>query len=240
MFQKLIAYSIPCFYFSAAAGQQPSANSLHRQRTDAITGYYHAFRAENAFIYTGRAYTDYGPMQGHAYAYSPGWQPGSVIYDGVSYKNIPVKYDLVQQLVVVQRPDGITQLSLQNRLLSQFSLGSRKFLQLHAMDRSGDSLRSFYEVLAEGQLTLLAGRKKIIQDKIGNMQIQRQVYEQTEFYALKNGAYHRLSSQSDFLDLAPGLKKDLLQHLRRNRIRFLRDREAALVALALYYNENSR
>ena len=238
MFNKLIAYLISCFYFFAAAGQQPSADSLHQQRSDAITGYYHAFRAEHAFIYTGRAHTDYGPLEGHAYAYSPGWQRGSVVYDGVTYKNLSLKYDLVQQLVVVQRPDRISQVSLQNRLVSRFSMDGKHFLALHVVDSRGDSLQSFYELLAEGEITLLAGRKKTIEDKIRSMRIERQVYERTRFFALKEGVYFPINSLSDFLDLAPALRKDLQQHLRKNNIRFRRDPQAALVALADYYNQN--
>jgi hypothetical protein len=238
MFNRLIAYFISCFYFLGAAAQQIAADSLHEQRTDAIAGYYHAFRAEYAFIYAGRAYADYGPLEGHAYAFSPGWQSGSVRYDDITYRNITLKYDLVQQLLVVQRPDRITQLSLQNRLVSGFSLGSRNFVQLQAVDNGGDSLHAFYEVLAEGSITLLAHRKKTIEDRIRSMRIERQVYEQTRYYALKGAVYYPLNSQSDFTDLAPDLKKDLLQHLRRTGIRFRRDREAALLALAIYYNQN--
>ena len=237
MFKKLIAFLISCLYLFTADGQQISADSLQQQRADAQATYYLAFRAEHAFLYTGRAYAHYGPLEGHAYAYSPGWESGSVVYDGITYKNILLKYDLVQQLIVVQRPDGITQLSLQNRLVSGFSLGRKKFMQLQAVDNRGDSLNLFYELLSEGPMTLLAGRRKTIEDKIENMQIQREVYERITYYAYYDGRYFKIGHQNDFLDLVPGSKRELMQHLRKNNIRFRRNPEAALVAMADYYNQ---
>ena len=239
MFTKLTASFLLMMQCHQAAAQLPAADTSLKPRSDEMIAYYHGLLAESAFLYTGRAYFDYPPLEGHAYLDDPNWFPGAVTYDSLEYNNIFLKYDLVKNLVVVQRPDRLTKVSLQNRLVSRFTIGNKKFVQLQAVDERSDSLTGFYELMAMGQITLLGKKEKKVEDVIRNMDMVRVVSEKSSYHVYRNGKYFPVPNLSSFYQLVPGQRKELQQYLRKQKINYRRNPGAALTALVRYYNQTT-
>src|SRR5688572_21829744 len=128
MYQKFPALLILTAFFYTASAQEFSFDSVQQQRNHEMAAYYHGFMGQNSFLYTGRSYVNYPPMVGHAYYDGPAYTTGSAVYDGIEYKNILLKYDVVKDQVVVQTPNMLTQSVLENRLLSRFTLGDKSFV----------------------------------------------------------------------------------------------------------------
>ena len=240
MFKKLTVFLLLLLFSDTAGAQHGTRDSTSRDRSAGMTAYYQGFIGDHALLYTGRAYSDYPPLEGHAYLDGPGWYVGSVTYDGIEYRNIYLKYDLVKNLVVVLRPDKQTKVSLHNRLVSRFTLSGKNFVRLQAVDHRGDSLHSFYEIVESGAITLLAKTEKTITDKIKGLQIVRPVSEKTFFHVYQEGTYYPVRNMASFLELVPQQRKEMQQELRRQKIKYRSNPRRALAAMVAHYNQTAR
>lgn len=240
MFKKLTDFLLLLLFPYLVWAQHNPMDTTGRDRLAQMTAYYQGFMGDHAFVYTGKAYFDYPPLNGHAYLDGPGWYTGSVTYDGIEYKNIYIKYDLVRNLVVVLRPDKQTMVSLNNRMVSRFTLSGKNFVQLQAVDHQGASLQSFYEIVERGAITLLAKTEKTITEQIKDLQIVRPVSEKTFFYVYQQGTYHPVRNMASFLALVPQQRKELQQVLRRQKIKYRSNPGRALAVMVAHYNQMQR
>ena len=88
-------------------------------------------------------------------------QQGSIIYDGVEYRDVDLQYDELSGLVILQDENHRIQLS--NDRISRFAIGNYPFIRI-----VNDSLNpaipatGFYNILYEGNLTVLKKEIKSI------------------------------------------------------------------------------
>src|SRR5882762_8855848 len=67
---------------------------------------YHDYLAPETGLFRGSQYVDYAYQleEGHPFFDQNHLRKGSVLYDGVLYKNISLLYDLVKQVLVINDP----------------------------------------------------------------------------------------------------------------------------------------
>jgi hypothetical protein len=167
------------------------------------------------------------------------WVQGSVVYEDVQYNGVQLKYDQYKDELILLHPNGLPVILFTPRV-SSFSFLNRNFINLStgSLPNSG-SESGFYEVLVKGNISLLAKRKKLLDEFVQNTGVVKTFMGKTEYLALKDGKIYKIKKESNLLDLIPEKKQGAKSLLRQNDINYNNNPESALLTIAEYYNQSS-
>ena len=240
MFRLLFVLTAIAVYIPDAAAQT-AGSSQSPQAGDLVTvvaGRYHQPAGPYAALYNGAEHIDYDPrMIGSAYFGDNDWKKGSVYYNNVLFTNVSLKFDLVRSKLVVLHHNQFYKLELVDAFLDSFSVDGQSFIKLRDKEVPSPPAPGFYHRLVQGPVTVLVRREKIVREFIDGMELKREINEKYSYYLLKEGTYYAIDKQRDLLSLMGDDKKEVQQQWRAAGIKFRRQKEAAIVRAAQYYNQ---
>jgi hypothetical protein len=197
---------------------------------------YQAIMGYTSRLYNGPEYIrTYRNAAGTPFLVSDSLLPGTVTYDGVTYRNVFLNYDLVQDDVVVKGMQAFS-LRLVREKVDSFTLGGRRFLYL-ARNNGFALPDGFYEVLYRGKVLVLARRVKRYIVSIRTDEPSRFVFS-SRFYILHNGTVRSIENRSDLLNAFPERKDAVRKHLQGARLDFKKEPERTLMQ-AVTFNEQT-
>ncbi len=232
-----------CFAFTLfckiASGQSAADSAAYDASVSNVVNRFYQGIAEQSRLYSGFIYDSYdSSITGSAYLDDiDNWRAGTVDYDGQTFDNVSMVYDLYTDKLVVLPYNHSSPLSLVSEKVKSFDLHSRHFVRV-ANSNSGIKA-GFYEQLYAGTSEVLKKVEKTLKSTSGSGGRQRYfvlVHETPDYYIKKNGTYYAVSSQSSVLDLFPDRKKELRQYIKTNRLQFKDFFEMALKTVATYYD----
>ncbi len=227
------------FSFFTAEGQSlDSTNRWLTEVSDSAAGLYFANQRETLAIHNGRVFYGYPGTVDHAFYPEAGWQNGSVLYDGIWYKDISLMYDIYKDEVVILHPTA-TPIRLFSERVQQFIFQEQTFVRLNPV--KNNILKSgFYQRLAEGNVTIFARRYKKLEENIVDLAIERRFVGFNQYYVLKDGNYYSINKQKSLLDLLKDSRQDIVQHLKQQKLRYKDNKEKAIVQIAEFYNQSHK
>ena len=167
------------------------------------------------------------------------WVIGSVVYEDVLYTGVQLKYDDYKDELILLHPNGLPIILFTPRI-SAFSLLNRQFVNLKtSLTPVAGSETGFYELLIEGNIKLLAKRKKGIDELVQTTGVTKTFVGSSEYFAIKDGILQKIRKESTLLDMVPEKKQGAKNLLRQNGINYKNDPETALLNIAQYYNQSS-
>ena len=99
--------------------------------TDSISSFATAALGNSSRVYTGTEYIGYNPsIRSHAFYGSDSAITGSVYYEGVQYAGLLLKYDLVQDEIVLLSRSGSLPIKLLKQKINTFQLGNDLFKKM--------------------------------------------------------------------------------------------------------------
>lgn len=218
-------------YFSTSA-----QNSIDSSYAEAISVYAKTLKA-NIHLYNGSEYIDYDHrIKGNPFFQSLFYTRGNIVYDGILYTNVAMFYDILNDDVVIKNYND-TALLLVKEKISSFDILNHHFIQLH-FDSSEKRIENdaFYDVLCDGSAKLFARRKKVIVEKIV-LQNSESSFNETDTYFIYNkNIFYGIKNKASVLNAFKDKKTELIKFLRRSKIRFKRNPEAAMIKMVTYYN----
>ena len=226
------------FLYLYSNGQSsPSANQATSVKTDSVINIYFSKQWKELPIYNGRLFRgyEYG-IEGHGFYFSSDWQIGNIQYDGIWYNNLPLRYDIYKDEVMVNHPNNIPIILFGERV-QQFHFADLHFFRLKTGIKNEPSA-VIYQLLTDGKIKLLSRRSKIIEENLENKKVEKKFIEQHRYYLVKDGKYHLVRNQKSMLNLLIDRRQEILKDLRKNNIRFKKDREKAIIHIADFYNKS--
>jgi hypothetical protein len=192
---------------------------------------------DDSRLYNGYEYIRNGtPAKGFPFFDTDSLQTGSLFYDGILYRDIPLEYDLVQDELIIYDHTGSALIGLISGKIDHFSIGPHQF-RYQVADKTASSLpkTGFYEVLfASGSVMLLERREKKLIFSTNRDDLAR--YDQENMYFLHIGdRFYRVDGKDDLLDVLKDKKDALKKYIRENKIRFSKQMEKALIQVTGYY-----
>ncbi len=171
---------------------------------------------ENTGLFNGTRYRElYRIRDGkHKFFQSPEFLTGNLLYDGQPYYDIPMKYDLFEDELIIelQAASGKSILKLLKDEVEGFEIDGHKFRHLRdtKVYRSADDIDGFYEVLSETSSILLLKkhlklRKKVLEDKM----VLNEFREDDSYYIHYEGLYHPVRNKNDLIKAFPESKKEI-------------------------------
>ena len=225
---------------SFAQVARTDSSSQQNALNNTLTLFYSSI-GDQSPLFNGPEYYFYDPtLKGNAYFEDiNAFAPGSVFYDGLLFKGVPMLYDLYTDKVVVLLYNHFSMFSLIPERVKSFDYLNHHFININADTLNNNTLikSGFYDQLYHGKLEILAKRTKSIQTSSGGAQGTESYFSPSKDYFLKkNNIYHSFSSQGSLLDLLKDRKKELQQYIKANQIKYRANPEEAMVKIASYYD----
>ncbi|THU41490.1 hypothetical protein FAM09_05115 [Niastella caeni] len=226
-----------CFAALSASGKAQT-NALAATPTIVKAGdVYNPFIENQSRLYNGIEHLGYSiRIKGHAYFLQKELAIGTIMYDELEFANVPMLYDLSKDQVIVQHLNGFSRLGLVSEKVKEFTLLNHHFIRLEADSLSRSPIfTGFYDELYSGQLKVLAKRFKYIHEEIKD-ELERKFLQQDHYFVQKDGVYYLVKTYKDLLTILKDKGREVKQYLRKNKIKFRKGRENAIVQATAYYD----
>jgi len=226
------AFTFAC---TQASSQAPSAlqDTIQMQ-----TGSFQEAITPESPLYNGAEHIDYHPRTiGIPYFESLDWINGTIYSDGIVYKNVPMKYDLVKDRVVIRHFNGFYKMELINQRVDSFQLGGRLFVNLPQNKEALIPKTGFYEFINTPLLDVFIRRENRIVEFIENGAIARRVESSHQLWAEKEGKRYSINKLNDLVNLMGDHKKAVQRQLKKNGIQFRTNKVLAITTAVSYYNQ---
>jgi hypothetical protein len=232
--RKLSVYFSLLLFFEAGGQnlQPPVAGSGQ----DTAISIYFARLDQTLPLHNGRVFYGYPGIIENAFFPTGGWQKGSVLYDGIWYHDLSLMYDVFMDEVIVLHPSS-TPVRLISERIEQFKYHGLSFERL-GPGNSPVLKTGFYQQLVVGPVTIYARRTKKIEENIVDLAIERKFVIDDHFYAFKEGSYTPIYKQKTLLEMMKDKRQGVVYHLKKQGLKFRKNREKAIVQMAEFYNQS--
>jgi hypothetical protein len=231
--RKLTALIVFLFEMAGAGAQQSYVDTTGAGFPQKV---YLTQMSKELSLYNGIQYTYYNlHIEGIPFLLSDDWQTGSVVYDGVLYENIRMKYELViDKLVITPDPQGGMAIRLFSPRVKEFSFQGKKFIMI---DTIASLEEGFYQELVKGKVSALARKQKFIDEKLETTGIIRKFIERNRYYIIKNDKPHTIRNKNDLLNVLKEKKNEIQQALKDKNLNYRSNPEESLVVAVEIYNQ---
>ncbi|WP_132052696.1 hypothetical protein [Pseudocnuella soli] len=223
-----------------AEAQKLVADTVHLPGANLFLKKYNTIFGANLGVYRGHQYQDYDFQfsVGHPYFQSDKWIKGQVTYDGSTYAEVPMLYNLATDNLVVYNDSTLQKIQLVKEQVDSFSIEGHRFVHICADKLQAVGLRcGFYDVVALGKISLLVKRVRSLQQLIADNKVQVHVSAKDQFYLGKDGAYTIVNSKASLLNLLSDHKKEVQRFLKSKKLRYRAHPEATLLQAVTFYNQ---
>ena len=218
---------------------QQAADTSTVSGSDPVTIYYQTL-GEQSPLFNAREYVDFPGIihVGHPFYKTTEFTKGAVHYDGMIFEDAMLLYDIINDKLLVLHYNGIYKIDLPVQKISEFKLLDCHFIRLFP-DSAKVIEEGFYERLYKGKITVFAKRQKNFREERTANDILRVVDEKNFLYIEKQGVYHPVKNIKGLLNVLNNRREAVRQHLRKKGIKFRKNREAAVLTAAQYYDSLS-
>lgn len=160
---------------------------------------------------------------------------GSVVYDGHSFENVLLMYDLVSDLLVTSTQDGLYMYSLITDKTSAFNIDGHHFVKLVMPEKS--SIKSgFFELLYDKELKVYLKRTKIFKEVIDRAGVISSYGSNVNYYLKRGETYYEITNQNSLLKLFKEKRKEIKKYMNEREISFSENPTKAIITLVSFYD----
>jgi len=200
----------------------------------------------DSHLFNGPGHRGYmRPAISHPYYLSEDIQTGTLWFDGIFYKNVPLMYDITgDHLITLQyvkdssyQYRSIFKMDLPREKTGGFTLGSREFIKLEPDTNTTRMKPGFYELMHNGKVKLIVRRSKVYAEQIRDRDLERRYDSTSTYYLLKDGIFHHITSKKVLLGVLKDKRSALAAYIKKNKWKFRKQREVMIPEVAHYYEQ---
>lgn len=208
---------------------------------NATLNFYIESSGEQSEIYNGYEYSDIRADIGSVYFLdNKQFTMATLVYNGSVYKNIPVLYDALNDLLISKRPNSPVKYVMVSDRVASFQIGSHRFIRVAKADVKDAAKERYYEELYNGKSSVIAKRSKIRSEILSRGEGLRISFENDDLiYIKKGGVFYPVKSRGDVLKLFKDKEDALKAYIKSAALSFGEKKEEAIVKLANYYDQLS-
>jgi hypothetical protein len=221
----------------SAQGQEPDTSFTAISVNNAIEVYHRMLNSASG-LYNGGEYINYffNFEDGSPYFVVKDSVPGSILYDGVLYRNIFMKYDEVKDAIVIWNNNEAIQLF--NEKVCHFKLLDHSFARIIKDNHSKDPVNTgFYEQLYSGKISVF---KKVVKTIIVKPDmtdgILRSIEQKTHFYLRTARGYTQINSKADLTKALNDHQNEIGEFIGSSNLSFKQDPDGFLAKVAAFYD----
>ncbi len=190
----------------------------------------------SAPLYNGTVYIKYwNKVIGHPYFDSDQFKTADISFQNFIYRDIPLKYDLVKNQLVIFNATKEFEMAILNDYVSEFKINNHRFIKINA-----DSVHEynpgpgFYELLYNGHSSVIANYYKRIEASLKAEDNTSSFVKYNKFFVFSLNEYHEVKRISDYFNLFKDQKEQLKKYMRKGKLNYIKDPAKTLVELATY------
>lgn len=189
----------------------------------------------SAPLYNGTAYIKYwNKVIGHPYFNSDQFKSADINYQNFIYRDIPLRYDLVKNQLVILNATKEFEMTIINNYVSDFKINNHLFIKITDSVHEYNPGQGFYELLYNGNASVLAKYFKRIEASLKAEDNTSSFVEYDKFYVFAQNEYHEVKRISDYFNLYKDQKEQLKKYMRKGKLNYSKDPSKTLVSLATY------
>jgi len=174
--------------------------------------------------------------EGSFYFQSEDWTQGSLIYNGEIFQNIPLKYDLNQDVLITYMDSYEQVIQFIPEKLGGFQIYGHTFFQYKSPNTS-DSLAlgirsGIYEILYSGSSKILAKRIIHVDRTISGGKIEYHPLQENRYYIFHEQHYYPFNSLKSLFKILDTEKSSLQTYISQEKIQYKKNPETTMVLLA--------
>jgi|GEM_PF-5972840 hypothetical protein len=190
----------------------------------------------SAALYNGTAYIKYwNKVIGHPYFDTDQFKSADITFQNFIYRDIPLKYDLVKNQLVILNATKEFEMAILNDYVSEFKINNHHFIKIIS-----DSVHEynpgpgFYELLYNGHSSVIANHYKRIEASLKAEDNTSSFLKYNNFFVFSLNEYHEVKRISDYFNLYKDHKEQLKKYMRKGKLNYAKDPAKTLVSLASY------
>ncbi|MGB3774546.1 MAG: hypothetical protein WA951_04760 [Leeuwenhoekiella sp.] len=198
---------------------------------------------ESLAVFNGIRFYDLLKSNKEDFRYFESYKPfkATITYNGQSYPNIPARYDLINDHLVVYSEGKLSffQTQIANSKVDAFLLDNLSFVRLDLSIKYAKEKNAFYELAYDGKnLDLFIAWSKAEKLKTN---IQNPYYTfklSQEYFFLLNEEYFQIKSKNDIIKLFPERKKEIREFYKAYKDIERKNHKQFMQKLAFYLDQN--
>ncbi|HVG15091.1 MAG TPA: hypothetical protein VM935_09025 [Chitinophagaceae bacterium] len=223
----------------AGAQDNPIESNLRDSAINYVAGLYHNKVGKESNLYNGRERNPYNfPFLGsNPHFKELTFVKGSIFYDEVLYKEVPLLYDVIRDELILLHYDGFHQVHLVKQKVGWFTLKGHFFINIFPGSANNSLGGGYYEQLYDGGVDLLIKRSKKLSEKIDDHVIYSIASDASVFYLFKNGVYRPVKNSKGLLKLLEDKRAEINRYIRQNKIKFKGNLETSMTRVVAHYDQ---
>jgi len=227
------------FSITVIFAQQPALeNSFYQQSLANAKAFYHQSFGNQGALYNGSEYKEYEVRfkEGHPYFQSPRPGNATIIYGGILYDSIPMRYDEISDQLVIH--DQTDKIQLLKEKVTSFSLFNNDFIKIEKDSLSANLVSSgFYNLLYKGKICLFKKEIKAVKEEAStNVELLSSVEERDYYYIKMDGKFYEMKNKHNLFVLMHDKKKEVQQFIKSNELSFRSNKQEVLTKATAYYD----
>lgn len=164
---------------------------------------------------------------------------GTIVYDGLTYKDLSVMYDLVRDQLLLLNKDSSGGIVVQPDHVDFFSLHNHNFVNIKPGTASKNVAPGYYDLLYNGQISLLVRRVKKVTEKVSQY-VEKVVEQTTTYYLFKDSVYIRIRDKKHLIRLLNATQNENKAYIKAVKLDFNRNKEDAMLRLVSFHDSLNR
>ena len=186
-------------------------------------------------LYNGSEYVSYGHgYLGNPFFVNDNFKTENICFNGITYFNIPLLYDIINDKVIIQNKEGDKNIVPEQTKISSFTIGGHHFISYH--NNNTELKNGYYEILSEGVFSAIIKRtKKISYGKNAEDSIQFKSYD--KYYISSENELIEIKNNNSIIKTFNDEKTKIRAFLNNNSLNFKKEPDKSLSMVTTYYNE---
>jgi hypothetical protein len=222
-----------------AGGRLLAQDAGQRQSIDDAGAEYLRVAAGQSALYYGDQQQGHRRASNHPYLADEQYAKARLSYLQVIYPEAMLRLDLDRDELVILSPDRHN-IVLFPENVDFAELHGRRVIYFRRDSLPGCPSPGYYLLLHSGKCKVLGKRSAALMHKETHSSVSEQLFVFTaNYYLLKDGVYHRITTKRGLLKILHPYKKELRRFISTNRLRFRRDAEELLSRTVSEYEKLS-
>lgn len=235
MLRCLLLLIIPA---SLSAQSMTTDSSVYQQTLNNTLALYNHSVKQNSHLYNGSEYLYSGHgTKGFPYFESADTLTGSVYYDGNLYTNVPLRYDLTtDELVIIDYTKNYP-IKLLAEKTYYFIADGHTFINASKNEVSpfvGET--GFYQLLYNNKTSLYARKYKTVITRTVQEGFADAYKQYNKYYLYKNEKLSKVNNEKQLLNILKK-KAQLRRFIKAKKINFKKDFENAMIQVTTYFDQ---
>ncbi len=224
---------------SASAQSAVEDSTLYQTAVFNTLLIYHRQLGDQSPMNNGSHYVTSGNVfkTGSPYFLSGGFTRNcSMVYDNILFDSLNLLYEDLRELVISKTNNYLLQLV--NQRITSFDISGHIFLRLVADSlNTGISKTGFYEMIYQGRSMVLKKTiKSISEEATIDEGVLKHIEVNYQYFIKRGNGYIRVNSSRELLAVFKDHEKDIQRFIRKNKLKFRRDKENTIIRVAGYYD----